>query len=81
MFRNGERMGTIKFTQFQGRLFDAYSFELMNSYIQGCCVSAMKYIKRNESMMFQIRENRVNRKTLLCESISFNLFRIFFSTA
>lgn len=31
MFRNGERMGTIKFTQFQGRLFDAASFYLMNS--------------------------------------------------
>lgn len=44
MFRNGERMGTIKFTQFQGRLFDACSFFSVDQvYIQGCRVYTIKY--------------------------------------
>lgn len=66
MFRNGERMGTIKFTQFQGRLFDACSFFSVDQvYIQGCRVYTIKYIKTNGNMMFPIREIKVSRKTSL----------------
>lgn len=55
-------MGTIKFTQFQGRLFWCLFFLVDEFYIQRCCVYAIKYVRRNESTMFQIREGKVNRK-------------------
>lgn len=73
-------MGTIKFTQFQGRLFLCLFFLVDEFYIQRCCVYAIKDVRRNESTMFQIREGKVNRKYSVKTLVSTYL-EYFFSTA